>query len=115
MGKVLLSALPAAEVNKLIEVDRLHKRTAKTIADRSRFLQAVAFARERGYSMSDEEQFVGVRSVAVPIHDPSGRVYAALAAVGFSVQPAWKDIDQLVDLLQRTARQMSVRSQRRPK
>jgi DNA-binding IclR family transcriptional regulator len=110
MGKVLMAELPTTEVNKLIEVDQLRKSTPKTIADRTRLLREVALARQRGFSISDEEQFLGVRSVAVPIRDSAKHVYAALAAVGFSAQPTWKDLDGLVEMLKETSRQISVRS-----
>ncbi|MFG2089433.1 MULTISPECIES: IclR family transcriptional regulator [unclassified Spirillospora] len=42
--------------------------------------------RDRGYSLNDEERLPGVRAVAAPVRDGSGRVFAAVALQGPSVR-----------------------------
>ena len=62
MGRVLLAALPA---------DR-------TIVDQGRLRAEVEKTRSRGWGLVDQELEDGVRSIAVPVHDASGRVAAAV-------------------------------------
>lgn len=40
--------------------------------------ERITEARERGWTVADQELTPGIRSVAVPLHDPEGRIVAAL-------------------------------------
>jgi IclR family acetate operon transcriptional repressor len=107
MGKALLSGYSTKEVQAFMEAEGLTRVTSKTIADPSKFFAEIRAVKDRGFATSDEEQFVGIRSVAAPIVDSNGNVYAAVAATGFCAQPIWKDTDRLVQMVQDTARQIS--------
>ncbi|WP_435862988.1 IclR family transcriptional regulator domain-containing protein [Streptomyces massasporeus] len=52
--------------------------TAHTITDKQKLAEALASVRAQGYALVDEELEEGLRSIAVPIRDRSGRVVAAL-------------------------------------
>jgi IclR family transcriptional regulator, pca regulon regulatory protein len=41
-------------------------------------------AREEGVSYTDEELELGIRTMAVPVRDSSGRVQAAMSAAAFA-------------------------------
>jgi IclR family pca regulon transcriptional regulator len=78
MGRVLLAALPDAELDERlarIDVRPLTKRTVKGRDALRRELEAV---RGQGYAVVDQELEEGLRSGAVPIRDASGAVVAAL-------------------------------------
>jgi IclR family pca regulon transcriptional regulator len=78
MGRVLLAALPDPELEERlarIEVRALTPRTVKSHAALRTVLEQV---RRQGYAMTDQELEQGLRSAAVPIHDASGAVVAAL-------------------------------------
>jgi IclR family pca regulon transcriptional regulator len=78
MGRVLLAALPDEELEERlarIEVRALTPRTVKSHAALRRVIEQV---RREGYAMTDQELEQGLRSAAVPIHDASGAVVAAL-------------------------------------
>jgi len=78
MGRVLLAALPDAELEERlarIDVRPLTPRTVKSHGDLRRVLDQV---RRQGYAVTDQELEQGLRSAAVPIHDASGTVIAAL-------------------------------------
>jgi IclR family pca regulon transcriptional regulator len=78
MGRVLLAALPDAELEERlarIEIRPLTKRTVKDHDALRRILDAV---RRQGHAVVDQELEEGLRSGAVPIRDASGAVVAAL-------------------------------------
>src|SRR4051794_18301998 len=78
MGRVLLAALPEAELEvrlRRIDVRPLTPRTVKSHAELRKVLDRV---RRQGYAVTHQELEQGLRSAAVPIHDASGAVVAAL-------------------------------------
>lgn len=78
MGRVLLAALPPAERASLIPPSPFPRRTRHTIADRQVLETLLAKAARDGFVLVDQELEVGLRSIAVPVRDPNGRVVAAL-------------------------------------
>ena len=78
MGKVLLSGLDEHQLAAFLESANLKRNTSKTITDQGALREAIEKARRGGFAIADEELEPGLRSVAVPIHDGTGRIVAAL-------------------------------------
>ena len=78
MGRVLLSDLPKAELMEFLSKATIERRTDKSITDRKELAIEIAKAAERGFAIVDEELEIGLRSIAVPIHDRSGKIVAAI-------------------------------------
>ena len=78
MGRVLLAALPEAEVRTLLDRSDLSPRTPGSLTAPEEILARIAEARHLGYAIIDQEVEVGLRSIAVPVEDARGRVVAAL-------------------------------------
>ncbi|HET6263559.1 MAG TPA: IclR family transcriptional regulator [Usitatibacter sp.] len=78
VGKVLL-AFQAAEVAKQIIEQGLKRYTPATITDPALLQEELASVRGKGYAIDDEEIEVGLRCVAAPIRNHSGRVIAAIS------------------------------------
>jgi IclR family transcriptional regulator, KDG regulon repressor len=77
-SKILLADLPGVELRKLIQKSVIRgfpSRKLKTATDLSKHLKDVQIY---GYAFSDQEAFVGVRSVAAPVRNAQGSVIAAL-------------------------------------
>nr|WP_282707205.1 IclR family transcriptional regulator C-terminal domain-containing protein [Nonomuraea coxensis] len=74
MGRVLLADLPEERLDA-IAVKPLSSRTIATTAELKAVVRQVA---ADGYALVDQELEEGVRSLAVPIRDGSGRVVAAV-------------------------------------
>jgi IclR family pca regulon transcriptional regulator len=78
LGKVLLAALPLEEAERVLgEPSRsgIVPRWQPDAAQRAAELRDV---RARGWALADEELAPGIRSVAAPLRDGSGRVIAAM-------------------------------------
>lgn len=82
VGKVLLAALPSAEVGALLGRGPLARYTARTITDLGSLLRVLEQVREQGYGLDEEEFEQGVLCVGAPVRDHSGRVVAAVAVQG---------------------------------
>ena len=75
-------AFQPAEVLARVLAEGLNEHTANTIVDPEEFKRELAQIRTRGFAMADEENEVGVRSVAAPVRDHSGNVIAAISIAG---------------------------------
>jgi DNA-binding IclR family transcriptional regulator len=78
LGKVLL-AWERPSAADLAGLGPLRPLTAKTIVDPAELAAELASVRTLGYAINDGESAVGIRTVAVPILDRTGRVRFALA------------------------------------
>ncbi len=78
MGRVLLAALPEAEVLDILDRSELRANTPKTIVDKAMLLTEIARVREQGYALIDEELEIGLRSIAIPIFNASDKIVAAI-------------------------------------
>jgi IclR family pca regulon transcriptional regulator len=78
MGRVLLAALPDAELEAYLENLKPKAYTPRTIVKLPQLRNAILEVRKRGYAIVNEELELGLRSLAVPVHSRSNRVVAAI-------------------------------------
>mgnify|MGYP003339072727 CR=1 FL=1 len=78
MGRVLLGALPDAELESRLARSELRRLTPHTCADPQELLRRIRQAAADGYAYVEQELERGLCSVAVPLRNPAGTVVAAL-------------------------------------
>ncbi|MGW7488321.1 IclR family transcriptional regulator domain-containing protein [Streptomyces sp. NPDC054786] len=78
MGRVLLADLPPAELSARLALTDLKPLTRHTVTDPEQLLATLEEVRTHGYALVDEELEEGLRSLAVPVRDRTGRVVAAV-------------------------------------
>lgn len=78
LGRVLLAALEPAALDAWLAANRLDALSPRTVTDPERLRAKLQEVRQQGYAMIDGEIEVGIRSIAVPVTDPRGRIIAAL-------------------------------------
>ncbi len=78
MGRVLLSDLPDDALAVFLGEAQLGARNEKTITSPTALHALIAQARIDGHAVVDEELEIGLRSIAVPVRDRSGRIVAAI-------------------------------------
>ena len=81
-GKLLLTNYTGEELTQLVEEKGLPQLTGKTITTQPRLEQELEQVRRQGYAVDDEECEAGLRCVAVPVRDFTGKVAAAISAFG---------------------------------
>jgi IclR family pca regulon transcriptional regulator len=78
MGRAILANLPPEELESVLSRVEFKRYTERTITNPAKHTQALRQIRRDGYSIIDQELEHGLRSMAVPIQNPNGKVVAAL-------------------------------------
>jgi IclR family transcriptional regulator, pca regulon regulatory protein len=78
MGRVLLAGLEPPDLDKYLSGVRLEPLTARTITSVAALRTELARVRSQGWALVNQELEEGLRSVAAPIRDRTGRVAAAV-------------------------------------
>jgi IclR family transcriptional regulator, pca regulon regulatory protein len=78
MGRVLLAALDPADLDERLARIEFRPLTRRTVTDAAKLRERLDAARAQGFAMVDQELEDGLRSAAVPIHDSTATVVAAL-------------------------------------
>ena len=81
-GKVLLAALPTEERQRILKETGLPAFTGKTVGSRPRLEEELLEVARSGVAFTDEEYEIGLRAVAVPVCDHSGKVLASVSISG---------------------------------
>jgi IclR family pca regulon transcriptional regulator len=78
MGRVLLAAMDEDALDAYIATADLSARTDRTITNQQELREELQRVHDQGWCLLDQELEDGVRSVAFPVRDASGRVVAAV-------------------------------------
>ena len=82
VGKILAAWLPERELDDIIDHIIFERITANTITAPADLRQELARIRTNGFAVDNEEHIEGIRCVAAPVRDHSGKVCAALCILG---------------------------------
>jgi DNA-binding IclR family transcriptional regulator len=105
-GRVLLAAMPQADLDLLINGVPLFAPATGTYMDQTKFRNELDLVRRRGYAMSEGERIAGGAAISVPISGPSG-VVASLSILGPSGRLTRQARMVALPRLNETAAQMS--------
>ena len=78
MGRVLLAALSEPELDAYLAHTARRPYTKLTVHEAEELRRTIAEVRTQGWALVDQELEEGLRSIAVPLRNRSGRVVAAL-------------------------------------
>jgi IclR family pca regulon transcriptional regulator len=105
MGRVLLAALPDAELAACLDRAAITALTSKTVTDKALLHDIISRVRDEGFALTDEELELGLRSIAVPVRTRQNRVVAAMnIGVHAARVSAAEMIERLLPILQENAR-----------
>lgn len=113
MGRVLLAGLPARDLDAILDRIDFAALTGRTVTNRERLVRELTKVRKQGWAMVDQELEVGLRSMAAPVRDGSGRTVAAVnvslqVTPGEAASTRQRQVDTLVPLLKDAAEQLSL-------
>jgi DNA-binding IclR family transcriptional regulator len=109
LGKVLMAGLGWPEARKrLSRIERIQM-TENTIIDVARLGEELRKVATQGYALDTEERILGVRAVAAPVRDHSGRVVAAISAAGPAFRITGDNLEHLMSLVPNLAAEYSER------
>lgn len=82
MGRVLLAYLPPDQLEQYFSRATLTQHTPRTMTSPDKLRLALRNVRRNGYALVDQELEIGLRSIAVPVYAPNGRVVATVNLSG---------------------------------
>jgi len=93
MGRALVAELPPESLRRCAERLKNVPAARKYVQDAAgKLFKIVKDTRQRGYALNDEEFVAGLRSIATPVRDKTGK---ALAAINISVPSARVSVSHL--------------------
>lgn len=107
IGKAIVAYLPEEEVEEIARKRGLARRTPRTITSLAKLKRDLALVRSRGYALDDEENNLGVRCVAAPVFDASGRVVASINVTGTIAQVDADAVPRLAEVVKEAALRIS--------
>jgi IclR family pca regulon transcriptional regulator len=78
MGRVLLANLPPDELETVLPKIEFTRYTDRTVTSVEKLRHVLVAVRREGHAIIDQELELGLRSMAVPVRNPAGRVVAAI-------------------------------------
>ncbi len=107
IGKVLVANLTDDEIIKILKLRGMEKKTRKSITSEQKFLREIKKVREYGFAIDNEENADGVRCIAAPIFDASGKITAALGTSSTILHIDETHLPKLVELVKKSANHVS--------
>jgi DNA-binding IclR family transcriptional regulator len=107
VGKALMAYLSPEERREIIRVKGLQRYTQNTLTDPADLEAELQKVRTQGYAVDNEEIMDGLRCVAAPIKDQSGKVVAAISLSGPVFRMRDERFDTAVQFCVKTAMEIS--------
>ena len=109
MGKVLLAYMDPDELKKFMHEKKLCRLTPNTITDPEVLMGELKCIQKAGYAVDNGEFENGLKCIAAPIRDSSGKVVAAMSISGDAARLNQKKITQFVELIIDSANKLSAK------
>ncbi|WP_406432455.1 IclR family transcriptional regulator [Streptomyces sp. NBC_00631] len=103
IGKCVLAGLDDGQLASLVGRVGLPPRTENSVTDPAELRAELAKVHERGFALDDEENEIGVRCLAVPVHDAKGVVIGAVNVSTIAFLETREALLSRVDLVRTTA------------
>ncbi|MGE5485680.1 MAG: IclR family transcriptional regulator [Ignavibacteriales bacterium] len=109
VGKALLAYIPEEDIEAFFRKTGFRKFTKNTIADLETLKAELERIRVEGYAIDNEEIEEGLKCVAAPVRDHTGKVVAALSVAGPASRMTGEKIAQLVSCVKAASAELSHR------
>jgi IclR family pca regulon transcriptional regulator len=96
LGRVLLTGLSPEELEEYLRTVQLRKIQDRTLVDRDQLRKELELVSRQGYALVDQELEEGLRAVAAPIHDRTGRVIASMTLSSHTSRRSMQDLETLL-------------------
>jgi IclR family transcriptional regulator, pca regulon regulatory protein len=95
LGRVLLAAEPADEIDRYLQSAELTAYTGATVTNPAGLRQALTQVSSDGYSLVEDELEDGLVAIAIPLRDADGAVIAAINLCTYSLRTRPSDLVRL--------------------
>jgi len=107
VGKLIMLDYTGEKIDKLISEKGLQRFTENTICTKEKLIRELETVRINGYAFDNEECEIGVRCVAAPIRDFTGKIIAGISVSGPATRMTDRFIGEKLHLLMESAREVS--------
>ena len=107
MGKIAICEYSEAELRNIFPCDALTQYTPNTVKTFDELVAQLAEIRQQGYSIDDQELYLGITCVAMPIKDYDMKTVAAVSVSGTSSRLNPSKIGALLEDLKAICQDMS--------
>ncbi len=107
VGKAILAFLSPAQIDAYIASTPLRPFTRKTLTSATELKANLRQIATQGYAVDDQEREEGVRCVAAPVRDHTGKVAAAISIAGPSIRVTKERVPELAGHVMRAADEIS--------
>lgn len=107
VGKVLLSFMEEEQARRVIATKGLKRMTKNTLCEEMDLLNEMQKIRQEGYAIDNEEIQLGLRCVAAPVKDHSGKVIAAISVSGLNANLSEQRLPYIIAQVTHTAGNIS--------
>ncbi len=109
MGRVLIASQPPDEVERYLARVELKPYTPRTVNSVEKLKMLLRNVRRNGYAVCDQEYEIGLRSMAVPVYAPSGKVIATVNLSGHAPRmPMMEMQEKFLPYLRAAANELGV-------
>ena len=106
-GKTYLASLSPKNRHTMVESLHLEAITANTVNSVESLLEELTLVQKQGFALDNEEFYVGMIAIAVPVLDPKGRYHGALGIHGPTLRLDLSSIKDHYSDLRSAANQLS--------
>lgn len=107
LGMVLMADCSSENIKRILTANPLEAYTPFSITDQNAFSLRLEEIRKNGYIVEKEETVEGIIAIGAPIKDYSRKVVAALGVALPISQDNKKEVQRIVGLLKRSAKEIS--------
>lgn len=107
LGKAILAFLPEEEVDSYLETAEFQQLTPNTITSAAAMKLELEKIRQAGFAVDDEELSIGLRCIAAPIFDYTGRARFALSISGPTHRISEDRIDSITTKIKDVCRRLT--------
>lgn len=109
LGKAILAQFSPQELDTYLEHVSLERQGPNTIISAERLKEDLADSRRRGYALDDEELSPGLRCVAAPVFDHTGRAQYAISVSGPTTRVTPRSIDKIAPRVREVCASLSAK------
>ncbi len=107
LGKAILTALPEARIDAILQEEGLQRFTPNTITDLLTFKEHLRRVKSQGFAIDDEEHEEGIRCVAAVIRNHTGHIAGAISVSGPAARVSRQRVDEIGVLVRDVCRKLS--------
>lgn len=109
LGKSVLAFLPEKELDNYLKATRLKPHGPNTIVSRRQLRKELEQIRLQGYAVDNEELSSGLRCIAAPVFDHTGRADYAVSVSGPATRMSAARMETIHPVVRQTCRRLSER------